>query len=67
MADKIVELSRGVVISRRYGDCKTLVEADDVNGNGEGGVQMSYARPKRLGAVVRDSFSDLRRRFVPVR
>ncbi len=32
MADKLVELSRGVVISRCYGDCKTLVEANDVNG-----------------------------------
>ncbi len=60
MADKIVELSRGVVISRCYGDCKTLVEADEVNGSGGCGTEKSYAKPKRLGAVVGESFSALR-------
>ena len=61
MADKIVEMSRGVVISRRYGDCKTLVEANEVNGSGGGGTDKSSAKPKGLGAVVRESFSALRR------
>ena len=49
MADKIVELSRGVVMVRCYGDCKTLVEVDEVNGSGGGGAEKSYATPKRLG------------------
>ena len=61
MADKIVELSRGVVTARCYGDCKTLVEANEVNGSGGGGADKSYETPKRLGAVVRESFSALRR------
>ena len=47
MADKIVELSRGLETANGYGECKRLVEAMGVKRGEFGGLGKSYAAPMR--------------------